>query len=186
MSFNSGSHAGIGQQVTANGVANDTARINQLIAIAGGAGGPGLVVKGRVGGEPRGWMLQGGSFRSDRAAEPTLTAAALLALAGTGSELTYTLVPQGSQTRLGVDRDLDGFLDGDERDAGSDPADSSSVPQPCIGDISPATPDGVVNGGDLGALLAGWGLGGVTDLNGDGTTGAADLAILLSGWGACP
>lgn len=186
MSFNSGSHAGIGQQVTANGVANDTARINQLIAIAGGAGGPALVVKGRVGGEPRGWMLQGGSFRSDRAAEPTLTAAALLALAGTGSELTYTLVPQGSQTRLGVDRDLDGFLDGDERDAGSDPADSSSVPQPCIGDISPATPDGVVNGGDLGALLAGWGLGGVTDLNGDGTTGAADLAILLSGWGACP
>jgi len=186
MSFNSGSHAGIGQQVTANGVANDTARINQLIAIAGGAGGPGLVVKGRVGGEPRGWMLQGGSFRSDRAAEPTLTAAALLALAGTGSELTYTLVPQGSQTRVGVDRDLDGFLDGDERDAGSDPADSSSVPQPCIGDISPATPDGVVNGGDLGALLAGWGLGGVTDLNGDGTTGAADLAILLSSWGACP
>jgi len=39
---------------------------------------------------------------------------------------------------------------------------------------------------DLGALLAGWGLGGVTDLNGDGTTGAADLAMLLSSWGACP
>ncbi|MEY3027284.1 MAG: hypothetical protein RLZZ238_2181 [Planctomycetota bacterium] len=186
MSFNTGNHAGVGQQATADGTGTDTARINQLVAIASGAGGPALVVKGRVNGEVRGWMLQGGSFRSDRASEPTLSAAALLALAANGSELTYTLVPQGSQVRLGVDRDLDGFFDRDELDAGSDPANSASVPQPCVADISPAVRDGVVNGGDLAALLAAWGSPGVTDLDGDGTTGAADLAVLLGAWGACP
>jgi hypothetical protein len=113
MSFNSGSHAGIGQQVTANGTANDTARINQLIALAN-PGPLGLIVKGRVNGQARGWMLQAGNFRSDRTSEAPITPAALLALASAGSELTYTLVPSGSQTRLGVDRDLDGFFDRDE------------------------------------------------------------------------
>lgn len=186
MSFNSGTHAGVGQQATANGVSSDTARINQLVAIAGGAGGPALIVKGRQNGQPRGWMLQGGSFRSDRLSEPTLAPAALLALAAPGSELTYTLVPQGSQTRLGIDRDLDGFFDRDELDRGSDPANAASVPQPCVADISPAVRDGIVNGGDLAALLAAWGGPGITDLNGDGVTGAGDLAILLSAWGNCP
>jgi hypothetical protein len=139
-----------------------------------------------VGGVSRGWMLQAGSFRSDRATEPLLTPAALLALAAAGSELTYTVVPAGSQTRLGVDRDLDGFFDRTEVDAGSDPANPASVPQPCIADISPAVRDGVVNGGDLAALLTAWGAPGLTDLNGDGITGAADLALLLSAWGNCP
>jgi len=186
MSFNSGSHGGLGQQTTANGVNNDTARINQFVTIAGAPNGLGLIVKGRVGGEVRGWMFVAGSFRSDRLDEANLTPAALLALAASGSELTYTLVPQGSQTRLGIDRDLDGFFDRDEVDAGSDPADANSVPGACVGDISPAVPDGIVNGGDLGALLAGWGLPGVTDLDGSGTTDAADLATLLASWGACP
>ncbi len=185
MSFNSGSHAGIGQQVTANGTANDTARINQLIALAN-PGPLGLIVKGRVNGQARGWMFQAGNFRSDRTSEAPITPAALVALASAGSELTYTLVPSGSQTRLGIDRDLDGFFDRDELDRGSDPANPASVPQPCIADISPAVRDGVVNGGDLGALLSGWGSAGITDLNGDGVTNAADLSILLSAWGPCP
>lgn len=185
MSFNSGSHPGIGQQVTANGIANDTVRINQLIALAN-PGPLGLIVKGHVNGQARGWMFQAGNFRSDRLSEAPITPAALLALASAGSELTYTLVPSGSQTRLGIDRDLDGFFDRDELDRGSDPANPASVPQPCIADISPAVRDGVVNGGDLGALLSGWGSAGITDLNGDGVTNAADLSILLSAWGPCP
>ncbi|MFZ9916289.1 MAG: hypothetical protein ACO3IB_13285, partial [Phycisphaerales bacterium] len=186
MSFNSGTHAGVGQQTTANGTANDTARINQFLAIAGAPNGLGLVVKGRVNGENRGWMFQAGNFRSDRTGEPLLTPAQLLALAGAGSELTYTLVPQGSQTRLGVDRDLDTYLDRDELDAGSDPADASSVPQPCLGDIAPTGGDGLVNGQDLAAVLSQWGSPGFADLNGDGTTNAADLAVILSAWGVCP
>ncbi len=41
--------------------------------------------------------------------------------------------------------------------------------------------DGVVNGADLGLLLAAWGSPGA-DLDGDGTTDGADLGLLLSNW----
>jgi len=36
--------------------------------------------------------------------------------------MTFTCVPSGSGERLGVDRDADGYLDGDEINAGGDPA----------------------------------------------------------------
>lgn len=43
--------------------------------------------------------------------------------------------------------------------------------------------DGVVNGADLGILLAAWGESGVpADINGDGVVDGADLGILLTGW----
>lgn len=43
--------------------------------------------------------------------------------------------------------------------------------------------DGVVNGADLGLLLANWGTGGpVGDLNFDCTVNGADLGILLANW----
>ncbi|MEW6271507.1 MAG: hypothetical protein AB1689_19670, partial [Thermodesulfobacteriota bacterium] len=84
-----------------------------------------VVVKGNVGAQPRGWMrTAAGTFKSDKAAEPQLADAALRALASTaGQELTYTCAPPGSGTRMGIDRDEDGHLDGDELDAGSNPAD---------------------------------------------------------------
>jgi hypothetical protein len=44
----------------------------------------------------------------------------------------------------------------------------------------------VVNGADLGTLLAGWGTGGNSDLDGNGDTNGADLGTLLSAWGVCP
>jgi len=37
-------------------------------------------------------------------------------------------VPPGSGTRLGIDQDRDGYRDGDERDAGSDPGNPLSTP----------------------------------------------------------
>lgn len=46
--------------------------------------------------------------------------------------------------------------------------------------------DDMVNGADLGLLLAGWGEPGPTDLNGDGTTNGADLGLLLAAWTAGP
>jgi hypothetical protein len=42
--------------------------------------------------------------------------------------LTYTCAPPGSGERIGIDRDLDGHVDGDERATGSDPADPNDVP----------------------------------------------------------
>jgi hypothetical protein len=49
-------------------------------------------------------------------------------VASTGGALTSTCAPPGSGERMGIDRDLDGALDGDERAAGSDPADPQSTP----------------------------------------------------------
>jgi formylglycine-generating enzyme required for sulfatase activity len=58
----------------------------------------------------------------------------------------------------------------------------------CVGDI---VTDGVVNGADLGTLLAYWGLttsapySQASDINVDGRVDGADLGRLLSNWGAC-
>jgi hypothetical protein len=89
-----------------------------------------VVVKGTVGGQARGWMrTSAGTFRSDRASEALVSDATLRALAATpGQELTYTCVPPGSGTRIGIDRDLDTFYDRDELDGGTDPADPSDYP----------------------------------------------------------
>ena len=54
--------------------------------------------------------------------------------------------------------------------------------EPCIGDFNG---DGMVNGGDLGLMVAGWGTADY-DLTGDGLTDGADLGLMLNGWGRCP
>ena len=73
--------------------------------------------------------LGSGSFQSDRQSQPPISDANLRALAGTGNRfITYTCAPPGSGLRMALDRDEDGYLDGDEIDAGSDPADPNSTP----------------------------------------------------------
>ena len=73
-----------------------------------------LVVKGKAGGLARkSWFnTPSQTFLSDRTGE-TYTPAALRALAAPGNEQTYMLVAKGTGRRLGIDRDLDGHLDGD-------------------------------------------------------------------------
>ncbi|MHC4218325.1 MAG: dockerin type I domain-containing protein, partial [Planctomycetota bacterium] len=108
--------------------------------------------------ETRGWYLSTpGTYQSDRA-EETADEQTLLGLAGPGAELTFTLVAVGTEQRLGVDRDGDGFFDRDELDAGSDPANGDS------------TPDNVLVG----------------DINGDGLVDVSDFLLLLAAWGPCP
>ena len=65
-----------------------------------------LVVKGRIGGVPRGWWLSAANtFTPDSSADSALTDAQLRLLANTaGQELTYTCVPPDSGARLGIDR----------------------------------------------------------------------------------
>jgi sugar lactone lactonase YvrE len=90
-----------------------------------------VVVKGTLAGEQRGWVrTAAGTFQSDRAADgSSISDATLRAQANTaGQERTYTAVPPGSGTRIGIDRDEDGHRDRDELDAGSDPADPNSIP----------------------------------------------------------
>jgi hypothetical protein len=89
-----------------------------------------VIVKGTIAGEQRGFVRNAaGLFAGDRINEPVRTDGKLRDLADVpGQELTYTCVPTGSGERAGVDRDEDGFLDRDEIDLGSDPADPLSVP----------------------------------------------------------
>ena len=58
-----------------------------------------------------------------------IATASLCALGGLGSEITVTGVPPGSGTRLGIDQDRDGYYDGDELDAGSNPGSPLSTPE---------------------------------------------------------
>jgi len=121
----------VGQQVTlsARSSAEVVHRIH-LLKRRAEAGECELVAKGRVWQLEAGFLYMGGGrFKSDRRAVPSVSDGALRAavVAGDGV-LTYTCTPLGSGRRMGIDRDLDGALDGDERTAGSNAADASSVP----------------------------------------------------------
>jgi DNA-binding beta-propeller fold protein YncE len=121
----------VGQQVT---LTRDDAAVAgpriDLLAARADAGECDLVAKlqGPLG--ERGFLYVGsGTFYGDRQSSPPLSGADLRALGSVGGRsLTFTCAPPGSGARMGLDRDGDGFLDGDEIDAGSDPADPSSTP----------------------------------------------------------
>jgi len=128
--FDTGMAPAVGYQVTFDGNANpqgaaDVATLEARVT----AGDCDLVAKGRVSGQPRGWLYLGGDqWEPDKSAESNIDTATLLALAGSGSEVTVTGVPPGSGVRMGIDRDRDTYLDGDELDAGSHPGDPLSTP----------------------------------------------------------
>jgi hypothetical protein len=121
-------HAAVGKQVTVNSPtpgAGQLSLINLFVALAQNDRVD-LIVKGVKDGDRRGWYLFSGStFRSDKNFE-TITLAGLLALAGAGTELTFTVVPEGLGIRMGVDRDEDGSYDYSEFLNGTDPADPLS------------------------------------------------------------
>lgn len=178
-------HAAVGKQLTFGGGAFATAGFGglpEMIALAESQV-VGLTAKGVVNAEPRGFVYRvGGTLQSDRADQaPTVN----MLVEGLGPEdrLTFTIVPFGSQDRIGVDRDGDGFLDADELDQCGDPTDGDAVPDPALlkGD---ANRDGSVNILDFGALhpcLQGAELAGdrtcrcVFDFNRDGRADLADF-----------
>lgn len=137
-------HAGVGTQTTIVDYANaPQTQVNLVQAMIAQAslGRVGLVAKYRAGSEHRGAvLLNGSSFQTDRATEQIQTVA-LLALATPADPLTFTVVPLGSQERIGVDRDGDGFFDRDEKDAGSNPANPRSIPSVGTSYCSPAVPN---------------------------------------------
>jgi YVTN family beta-propeller protein len=184
LSWDTGTHASVGAQATLGGLApNGTARRDQLVGIAN-AGSSQLVAKAIVNGAERGYLRQGTTFQSDRTGE-TATLAQLDGIVSAGGVVTYTLVPNGTGQRA-IDRDSDGYLDGDERLACSDPADPTSIPgvTGCRADIAGTA--GVIDGADLAALLNAWGSTGPTgDLDCNGLVDGADLAALLNAWGTC-
>jgi YVTN family beta-propeller protein len=132
LSFDTGMAPSVGFQITFDGTNNTDATLNaQLDTLQSEVGSSNcqLIAKGRVGGQPRGWLYaSGGTWKSDKQAEGNATRAMLLATAGPGSELTITGVPPGTGTRMALDRDRDGYEDGDELDAHSDPGNPLSTP----------------------------------------------------------
>lgn len=77
----------------------------------------------------KGYLYLGGStFKTNVVSEDVITDSTLRARATGENNITYTCAPPGSGMRLALDRDEDGFLDGDEAAAGSDPANPASVP----------------------------------------------------------
>ncbi len=186
-SYPNGTHAGVGQQVTLTGANNNNADVQALLTLMfneASAGDVGVVVKGRIGGIVRGGAYAGsGNVAMDREGE-TLTTAALIAGATAGNEVTFTMVPAGTQTRIGIDRDEDGFLDRDELEHCGDPAD----PQLGPADLNL---DGAIDLDDLSILLVNFGASGADwsdgDITLDGAVDLLDLSALLIRFGSnCP
>ncbi|HEX8070169.1 MAG TPA: Calx-beta domain-containing protein [Pyrinomonadaceae bacterium] len=122
MAFDTGTAPAVGLQVTVNAANKNsqavTDRVNLLVAQAN-ARNCDLIVKGVFNGARRGFFFNAlggglGAFQPDRAAENVTSAQALIQAAGAGAELTFTGVPLGAGRRLGIDRDGDNTLDGDE------------------------------------------------------------------------
>ena len=95
-----------------------------------------LVVKGKIGGVPKGWVrVSAGTFQPDDGSA-NLSDATLRALAQTaGQELTYTAVPPGSGVRIGIDRDLDGVLNGKDNCPGTANANQTDTDSDGVGNV---------------------------------------------------
>jgi len=109
-----------------------------------------LIVKGIVNGERRGWHYLGGDeFDPDRATEATWSRADLEAEANVaGQPLTFTCVPPGSGQRVGINRDRDHLLDGDDAMPGI-----INAPDDCR--VGPMTSEGTTSTVLL-LLVLGW------------------------------
>ncbi|HEY8379205.1 MAG TPA: beta-propeller fold lactonase family protein, partial [Nannocystis sp.] len=131
LAFDSNMAPIVGQQVTLTKelAAAVNPRIDLLIARAE-AGECDLVARGRFKKEEVGYLYLGdGTFQPNRASAPPIADAALRAdVVAKNRELTYTCVPPGSGVRIGLDRDSDGYLDGDEEDVGTNPMDPGEHP----------------------------------------------------------
>jgi YVTN family beta-propeller protein len=180
--WDTGTHPAVGAQVTLPGDPEDVGRRDQLIARAA-VGAIDLVAHVHDGFRVRSFAWSAAGWLADEEDAPWSTAA-LDALASEHGPATWTARVAGTGLAV-LDRDGDGHRDGDELASCSDPADASSVPtQGCRADL--ALDDGVVDGSDLGVLIAAWGSSSSgADLDCDGIVGGSDLGALLAAWGAC-
>ncbi len=144
----------VGQQVTATSSnyasAALIARVDLMVSQAN-LGNADLVAKVSIGGVQRGrTYVGGGQFQSDMTGDPNLTTAQMRTLAATpGQEVLFTAVPVGTGTRIGINRDEDTLLDGNDNCPGvpNDPqtdTDSDGIGDPC--DPTPLPEPGLVAG----------------------------------------
>jgi len=149
LAFDTGLAPAVGAEVTFDGGAGDAARVARMDTLVTRAnfGDCDLVAHGRVDGARRNWLFSNSAWHADRTGAADLTSPQLRALAHAGAELTLLGVPVGSGGRMALDRDRDGFPNGDELASGSDPGDPLSTPA-----TTGVTPDGVTATGLRAAL----------------------------------
>jgi len=169
MSFDSGTAPTVGHQATAHaGNAGSSVLLADLTLLQAraAAGDIELVAHGVLDGRMAGllYRVPQQDFLVDRSGEGPYSAAQLLAKAGLGDALlTFTGVPPGSGPRLGLDRDLDGLLDGDEAASryGSETAGCGGAPtllansEPRVGNGQFALALGETSAGAVGFLVIG-------------------------------
>jgi DNA-binding beta-propeller fold protein YncE len=133
-----------------------------------------LVVKGSVGGQPRGWVREsGGLFRDDQ--NNSVSDASLRALAATEGPLTYTCAPPGSGSRMGIDRDEDLHLDGLDNCPAVANGDQADTDDDGIGDVCDLAADTDSDGWDDAAdNCPGLPNGGQEDFDADGLGDVCD------------
>ncbi|HEX3346337.1 MAG TPA: hypothetical protein VHS09_17255, partial [Polyangiaceae bacterium] len=118
----------VGQQVTlTEGDKTAVAARILLLEAQAAAGQTDLVAHGTYLGEDHGFTFSAGEWTPDVSWLPPLTDAQLRSFAVFGP-LTFMAVPPGEGWRLGVDRDGDGYVDGDELARGSSPSNAGSTP----------------------------------------------------------
>jgi DNA-binding beta-propeller fold protein YncE len=130
MAFDTGMAPAVGRQLTiSQEVKEEERQLMDLLMTRAAAGDCDLTARGWEKTTLRGWLYRNDAFYGDRSDETPLRLEALLSRYwSSGEPITFTCVPPGDGLRSALDRDLDGYLDGDEILTGSDPADASSVP----------------------------------------------------------
>jgi YVTN family beta-propeller protein len=132
LSFDTGTPPAVGFTLTLN-VASlgdpDVLRTWAVLRQRAAAGDIDLVAKGTVGGRVRGLLYRPATddYAQDRVSLPPLRDRQVLARILGGDTLTLMGVPAGSGPRMGIDRDADGRLDGDDTDLAS-PAAAAALP----------------------------------------------------------
>ncbi len=93
-------HAAVGRQTTISSPGGSRSRIRDMVDLAA-AGAVDLVVKGPRDGSEQGWLYQRGLDAFQPAGGgPAVDRAGLVSTAAPGTELTFTVVPEGSGRRI--------------------------------------------------------------------------------------
>jgi YVTN family beta-propeller protein len=191
LTFDTETFATVGRQITFNGANNADpallARLNVYLAQAD-AGSIALIAHSAT----RGYVYATQAVMlADRENSPT-TPTALRTAATAAEPVTFTVVPGGTQYRMGVDRDGDGYFDRDERDHAAQPDDANSTPTGfCRADFNA---DHLLDANDLAAFTTAFNAGAVRanydhslSANGLPTITTADLTRYQSDYNAgCP